>query len=328
MSKYYKPNNSIILYLNSSFNCIKSNSVTVTKATSGTGYTSIPTVVITPAPGDLGYGAKGTLGSNVSGALGTFTMANTGKGYGALPTVSLVGGGDPGKITGMTITTAGSGYNVGRTLTFTGGAGTGAAGYVSSVNGSGAITGIVITNTGKNYTSAPTIGFGTGTGSGAVLTPVLNAGTEGTFTVAFTKTFTYTWNIPEIIINDLGRLSVVNINATGYTAATPYTFRIINLQYDSKNSFFTDYGNPILSIAQQTNMASYGNFSANSYNIILTPQALRQIQISVDDSITAKDTGIPVAVNFVLAIEIEEFDVNYTRIDDPYSEGAAKLKAF
>ena len=328
MSKYYKPNNSIILYLNSSFNCIKSNSVTLTKATSGSGYTSVPTVVVVPAAGDLGFGATGTLGANVSGALGTFTMGNTGKGYGALPTVTLRGGGDPGKITAITITNAGSGYNVGRTLTFTGGAGSNAAGYVSSVNGSGAITGIVITNQGKNYTSAPTIGFGTGTGTSAVLTPVLNPGTEGTFTAAFTKTFTYTWNIPEIMINDLGRLSVVNINATGYTAATPYTFRVINLQYDSKNSFFSDYGNPILSIAQQTNMSSYGNFSSNYYNIILSPQAIRQIQISVDDSITAKDTGVAFAVNFVIAIEIEEFDVSYTRIDDPYTEAVAKLKGF
>ena len=39
MSRYYKPNNSTVLYLNSSFNCIKSSSITVTKATGGTGYT-------------------------------------------------------------------------------------------------------------------------------------------------------------------------------------------------------------------------------------------------------------------------------------------------
>jgi hypothetical protein len=327
MSKYYKPNNSIILYLNNSFYCIKSNSITLTKATSISGYTSILTVFVVPAAGDLGYGATRTLGANVSGALGTFTLGNT-KGYSALPTVTLRGGGDPGKINAITITNAGSGYNVGRTLTFTGGAGTGADGYVSSVNGSRAITGIVITNQGKNYTSAPSIGFGTGTDSSAVLTPVLNHGTGGTFTVAFIKTFTYTWSIPEIMINDLGRLSVVNINASGYTAATPYTFRVINLQYDSKNSFFSDYGNPILSIAQQTNMSSYGNFSSNSYKIVLTPQALRQIQICVDDSITAKEAGTAAAVNFVIAIEIEEFDVSYTRVDDPYSEAAANIKGF
>jgi hypothetical protein len=59
--KYYKPNNSTLLYLNSSFNCIKSTSVTLTKVLDGTGYTSILTIVITPAAGDLGYGASATI---------------------------------------------------------------------------------------------------------------------------------------------------------------------------------------------------------------------------------------------------------------------------
>ena len=40
--KYYKPNNTTLLYLNSSFNCTKSSSITLTKVLSGTGYTSNP----------------------------------------------------------------------------------------------------------------------------------------------------------------------------------------------------------------------------------------------------------------------------------------------
>jgi hypothetical protein len=66
-------------------------------------------------------------------------------------------------------------------------------------------------------------------------------------------------NIPDIVINDLGRLFAVNILASGYTATTPYTFRVLGLQYDSRNSFYSDYGNPILSMAQQTNMCSYSS---------------------------------------------------------------------
>ena len=177
------------------------------------------------------------------------------------------------------------------------------------------------------FSTDPTVVFtATDGGSGASATPTLNLGTEAIFTVAFTRTFTYTWNIPDIAIDDLGRLSVVNILASGYTATTPYTFRVLGLQYDSRNSFYSDYGNPILSIAQQTNMCSFGSVGSSNYNITLSPQTIRQIQISVDDSLTAKDTGVLVAVNFVIALEIEEFDPVVTEIGDPYSEAKSRLK--
>ena len=52
--KYYKPNNATIMYLNSSYNCIKNSSITLTKTSGGSGYTSTPTIVITPATNDAG----------------------------------------------------------------------------------------------------------------------------------------------------------------------------------------------------------------------------------------------------------------------------------
>ena len=61
MPKYYKVQNSTIIYLNSSFNCIKSNSITLTKTTNGTGYTGNPTVVITSSLTDNGTGAATTV---------------------------------------------------------------------------------------------------------------------------------------------------------------------------------------------------------------------------------------------------------------------------
>jgi hypothetical protein len=101
----------------------------------------------------------------------------------------------------------------------------------------------------------------------------------------------------------------------------------MGIQYDSRNSFFSDYGNPILSMTQMSNtFTSLGSTGSNNYYIILSPQTIRQIQVSIDDSITAKDTGVLVAnSNFVMALEIEEYDPIITRIDDPYAEGAAKL---
>ncbi len=94
MSRYYKPNNSTILYLNSGYNCVKSNSITITKATAGSDYTSAPSIVVVPATGDMGVGATATTAYS-AGGVASITMVNNGYGYGALPTTKTVGGGDP-----------------------------------------------------------------------------------------------------------------------------------------------------------------------------------------------------------------------------------------
>ena len=60
MSKHYKFQNSTVMYLNSSFNCIKSNSINLTTKTAGTGYTSAPTIKITPVANDNRYCATAT----------------------------------------------------------------------------------------------------------------------------------------------------------------------------------------------------------------------------------------------------------------------------
>ena len=408
--KTYKPNNATIMYLNSSYNCIKSNSITLTKTSGGSGYTSAPNIVITPANSDAGGGASATI-TQSGGILGTLTMVNNGSGYNVLPTITLTGGGNPGIITGysglvggssyalppsltvsggggsnfsgyttltsttvsstFTITSGGTGYVVGDTLNFnyTGtGGGSGVIATVGTVS-SGVITGItltnagsgftlkaptimsitssagtgavitcalvatsvgslVITNGGSNYSTAPTFVFTpVSGGSGASATPTINLGTAGVITPSFYKTFTYTWNgIPPLVINDLAKLSAVNIIATGFTASTPYTYRILGLQYDSRDSFFSDYGQPILSMTQNINVCSYGSLGGGEFCIILTPQTIQSITISVDDDITNKGSGQAYAINFVIAIEIEEYDPITTEVGDPYAESVSRLK--
>ena len=409
MSRYYKPNNSTILYLNTSYNCIKSSSITIAKATGGSGYTSAPSIVVIPAAGDLGLNASATIAAPVSGVLsGALTMTNNGSGYNALPTIKTVGGGDPGIITGysalvagsnyiqaptiaatggggsgfsamvtignvpisstFTITTAGTGYVVGDKLVFTGGGGSGTIASVSTIGANGTITAISLTNAGGGYTSIPTITVLSTTGTGAVITcsivpagvtgitilnggsgytsapsfvftavnggsgasatPVCNVGVPATFTSSFVRTYTYTWNVPDITINDLAKLSAINIVATGFSNTSPYTYRILGLQYDSRDSYFSDYGAPILSMAQNTNVCSYGSLGGNSFCIILTPQTIRQIQISVDDDIVNKGSGQAAAINFVIALEIEEYDPVLTQVGDPFAESASKIKPF
>ena len=241
--KIYKPNNSTILYLNSSYNCIKSSSITLTKSSGGSGYSSAPTITITSAAGDMGANATATCTVS-GGVIQSVSMTNNGSGYNTLPTITLTGGG----------------------------------------------------------------------GSGGVLTP------------SFLRTFTYSWNVPDICINDLAKLAAINIVATGFTTTTPYTYRILGLQYDSRDSYFSDYGNPILSMAQNVNVCSYGSLGGDQFCIILTPQIIKQISISVDDDLTNKGSGQSASINFVIALEITEYNPTYEEVGDVYAESSSRVK--
>ena len=127
MSKYYKPNHSILLYLNSNFNCVKAHAVNITRTSGGSGYTSAPTINIIPAPNDMGIGAV-VVPTMSSGAISAITVRNNGMNYNSLPTISIEGGGNPGQITGVNITNGGSGYTSPAAITATGGGGSGFSG--------------------------------------------------------------------------------------------------------------------------------------------------------------------------------------------------------
>ena len=60
--------------------------------------------------------------------------------------------------------------------------------------------------------------------------------------------------------------------------------------------------------------------------IILTPQTISSISITVDDDITVKGSRQSSTINFVITIEIEEYDPTTTEISDPYSESVSRLK--
>lgn len=73
----------------------------------------------------------------------------------------------------LTIASGGTGYAVDDAITGTGGNGSGFAGKVTSVDGSGVITGVEITTHGSGYTSAPTLSVTTSGGSTASITCTL-----------------------------------------------------------------------------------------------------------------------------------------------------------
>ncbi len=81
--------------------------------------------------------------------------------------------------------------------------------------------------------------------------PISKFGTRETFTVAFTRTFNYSWNIPDIDIHDLDKLSEIN------------SVELWDLNMAIKNSNFSDSGNPILS------MTKFQIHSQHDYNSVI-----------------------------------------------------------
>ena len=100
----------------------------------------------------------------------------------------------------------------------------------------------------------------------------------------------------------------------------------MGLQYDSRDSFFRDYGQPILSMAQNANVCSYGSLGGGQFCISLTSQTINSISISVDNDITVKESGQAATINFVIVIEIEEYDPTMTEIGDVYAESFSRIK--
>jgi hypothetical protein len=70
----------------------------------------------------------------------------------------------------------------------------------------------------------------------------------------------------------------------------------------------------------------YWSLDGSSFAIILTPQTINSITITADDDITTKDSGQAYNINFVIALQIEEYDPNMTETGDPYREAFSRLK--
>ena len=81
-----------------------------------------------------------------------------------------------------------------------------------------------------------------------------------------------------------------------------------------------------MSIAQNTNVCSYGSLGGTDFCIILTPQTIKQITISVDDSIATKNSRQLASIAFIIAFEIVEYNPEYEEISDAYAQGSSHLK--
>lgn len=140
--------------------------------------------------GVFGVSPNETVGT---GNVGTLTIAATGSGFTARPTLTITGANTTpataianAKVVSVTITAAGEGYAVGNTFTATGGTGTSAVLTVDTVNEDGNVTAVSITTVG-DYTAVPTLEdnpFTSNTGSGTGFTANLSLGVGSTLITA------------------------------------------------------------------------------------------------------------------------------------------------
>ena len=123
---------------------------TITVTNGGSGYTSVPTVTITPTDGN-GSGATATA-VLINGVITAINITNAGSGYTSAPTVMINGGGG----TGATATA-----QIGALPTVTLLGGGSSTGFVPAtavaIVTNGVVTGITITSPGSGYATPPTV---------------------------------------------------------------------------------------------------------------------------------------------------------------------------
>lgn len=150
----------------------------------GSGYTSAPSVTISPNGGAV---ATVTVSG---GSINSVSLTAGGSGYTSVPTVVIVGGGGSGaiatasilngQVVGITFSgpgdSTGTGYLIAPTIYFQGGGIVGSGMTATATESGGVVTGLTITAPGSGYLLPPNVFFSGGGGSGAQATVEVLAG--------------------------------------------------------------------------------------------------------------------------------------------------------
>ena len=150
----------------------------------GYGYTSTPTVIISPPTSGIGTATAVAITTNIGNTYSVdyLRIINPGYGYTQAPSITITGGGGSGAKATATLGNNGistftinsddnKGYYSIPDVTITGGGGTGAS--AEAVVSSGTVTGFRIINTGVGYTEAPTVNV-TGVSTTGIGTFIIN----------------------------------------------------------------------------------------------------------------------------------------------------------
>jgi hypothetical protein len=118
----------------------------------------------------------------------------------------------------------------------------------------------------------------------------------------------WTFSINPIDLKDYGRVSVASIASKNATANAIYTFRIPNIV--CKDVFDTNFGSPIVF----SNVLNPYCNSIKEVNITIPSQTFNTISILVSDDSGDFNAGVVAGFEFVLCLNIDEYDppkVNY-----------------
>ncbi|MEI7852465.1 MAG: VCBS repeat-containing protein [Planctomycetota bacterium] len=196
----------------------------------GSGYTSRPTVILTPTG---------------AGPITSLTPVLTGRGYTSVPTVTITGGGGTGadyraiisngKVTSYAQISAGSGYTSAPTVTVTPAQITASA---SANLSAGTIPSLTPLINGLGYTSTPKVTITGGGGSGADYIAVLGTGAQAGTVVSYIQNplnpnaagFGYT-STPNVTVADPGTATAIAVLGTGSNAGKVIGYTITDVGF-------------------------------------------------------------------------------------------------
>jgi hypothetical protein len=136
-----------------------------------------------------------------------------------------------------------------------------------------------------------------------------------------TKNIEFIWNIPSITIDEFAKLRVFNFQHKANSVADHddrvLSFRLKNVLYNQSTYFNSDNTSyPLLFAGTFLNESSYWNADLSGITII--PQTINTISIVVSDSMTDANNGIPVGFSFIIGMNIQQYDLKLSEINNPY----------
>lgn len=113
----------------------------------------------------------------------------------------------------------------------------------------------------------------------------------------------FSWDIPELCLNDWGEVQVGSISSIGGSATAIYTIRMKNVSckdvWEYKGSL------PILCSLVWNN---YNAMFRDDFGITLAPQNINNITLTISDDTINRNNGIANTIKFVICLVITEFE--------------------
>lgn len=136
-----------------------------------------------------------------------------------------------------------------------------------------------------------------------------------------TNNVEFIWNIPSITIDEFAKLRVFTFqhkaNSTADHDDRILSFRLKNVLCNQSTYYHSDNtGYPLLFAGSFIAESSYWNADLSGLSII--PQTINTISIVVSDSMTSANNGIPVGFSFIIGMNIQQYDLKLSEINNPY----------